>query len=585
MPSSSDDKPFSEPAQAIEYIPTEQQLREQYEAEEIQHFLHLFSNYVTEVRATDIPIIRQSKPDANSTDGHVENDQSRTNEVLPVRELEAAKSVSFAEMIALRFILPNLPPLQRSVPPFTLRRLQQTSERIYLIVQSIYLPFATNLLKLSTWDDRNRSLLYCMLFWTLWWNDLVLPALVLRTLYAICRRKVFPYPSVSELRKRQEEISQAGKFGDQVTARLSSSSGTFGAKEMWRLFRLITHGKTDKLQLSQKDKRKEINEDTEVIENVSDDVTIIEDPADEAGDFKRFGLQCLTDLADFHERVRNLFIWRRPVSSRTYCMLFILVFISTLLTPTKYLVKTGCFILGFLFWHVVPVLAALPPTDRNRLPPMLADIPTDAEYAMEMISRRVAEGLPVSPANVGKRHNKQSSITTEIEVGARTLRQQSDIGEGNTIDPAEWKKWSDRLNTGRSLAAQGKRLFTGRTVSNFVLNMISTSLINEYRILWLIQTCRPFPAQHNTTPGLIDLTSTTLNFTPLLSQTAKLVIPLASMKGVKKTTMLKGLDIIWNESNETGGEDQRNEKFMWIGGRDELFARLISVSGRNWMRV
>jgi len=72
-------------------------------------------------------------------------------------------------------------------------------------------------------------------------------------------------------------------------------------------------------------------------------------------------------------------------------------------------------------------------------------------------------------------------------------------------------------------------------------------------------------------------------FTPLISQNAKLIIPLSAVKGVKKTGLLKGLYIRW--SDPTDDSEQREEKFVWIRGRDELFARLVGTEGRKWIKV
>jgi hypothetical protein len=69
-----------------------------------------------------------------------------------------------------------------------------------------------------------------------------------------------------------------------------------------------------------------------------------------------------------------------------------------------------------------------------------------------------------------------------------------------------------------------------------------------------------------------------------MSQTAKLIIPLAAVKGVKKAGLLKGLNIRWQESVD-GVKEQKEDKFAWVGSRDELFARLVGSDGRRWMTV
>jgi hypothetical protein len=69
-----------------------------------------------------------------------------------------------------------------------------------------------------------------------------------------------------------------------------------------------------------------------------------------------------------------------------------------------------------------------------------------------------------------------------------------------------------------------------------------------------------------------------------MSQNAKFVIPLSAVKGVKKAGMLKGLNLRWTHpADET--QEQQEEKFHWVGSRDELFARLIGIEGRRWMKV
>lgn len=66
-----------------------------------------------------------------------------------------------------------------------------------------------------------------------------------------------------------------------------------------------------------------------------------------------------------------------------------------------------------------------------------------------------------------------------------------------------------------------------------------------------------------------------------MSATAKITIPFCQLQGVKKTGLLKGLSLRW--SDERGGSNE--EKFMWVGNRDELFARLIGPDRRRWLKV
>lgn len=81
------------------------------------------------------------------------------------------------------------------------------------------------------------------------------------------------------------------------------------------------------------------------------------------------------------------------------------------------------------------------------------------------------------------------------------------------------------------------------------------------------------------------MTPITFFFTPLMSPTAKISIAVGDIRGVKKTGLLKGLSLRWAETDEEDNVTQKEEKFMWVGNRDELFARLIAPSGRRWLKV
>jgi hypothetical protein len=71
----------------------------------------------------------------------------------------------------------------------------------------------------------------------------------------------------------------------------------------------------------------------------------------------------------------------------------------------------------------------------------------------------------------------------------------------------------------------------------------------------------------------------------MVAMTAKISVPLQDLRGVKKMGFLKGLSIRWSEMDESGSHVENEEKFRWVGSRDELFVRLIGTDGRRWMKV
>jgi len=70
-----------------------------------------------------------------------------------------------------------------------------------------------------------------------------------------------------------------------------------------------------------------------------------------------------------------------------------------------------------------------------------------------------------------------------------------------------------------------------------------------------------------------------------MSSTAKVIIAFSDLRGVKKTGLLQGLSLRWAESTQDDNGTEKEERFIWVGNRDELFARLIGPNGRRWLKV
>lgn len=70
-----------------------------------------------------------------------------------------------------------------------------------------------------------------------------------------------------------------------------------------------------------------------------------------------------------------------------------------------------------------------------------------------------------------------------------------------------------------------------------------------------------------------------------MAATARIIIPLIGLRGVKKTGLLKGVSLRYKEQSPGGEIVEKEERFRWVGGRDELFARLVGVDGRQWTKV
>ncbi|KIM85186.1 hypothetical protein PILCRDRAFT_5540 [Piloderma croceum F 1598] len=588
---------------------SEQQLRELYDSEEIDRFLNLFSAYVTEVRlpGSSGPARRQtneSRLDVNEIMVEPKEGEPEEDDWVPIhgtpepsRDVPTAPKAPsryLSEHIAQHYIIPYLPPAPLPPPLFTFGRLRVTTQRLHLAVEPVYKPFFADLGQLARWESRRLSFVYCVLFWVLWWHNLLLPSLFFRVFYAIIRRRIFPYPTLQELRQRRKEVARANVFGDAVRARLTPSS-PFGIQELWRIFKVFNKPKVDKAKNVMKDKGKN-REGVDNARGVMPDGNGGQNPNSELGglpaeetatvldnskdikrdkDAKRAILQTVGDIADLHERIKNIAIWRRPTSSYVYSGVAFFLFLVTLFLPAKYIAKLVYAVGGIFFWHIAPIIAAMPAADRARLPPAFNDIPSDADYAMELISQRVASGLSIKPPKKPKKPQNRNVETISIQ--SQTEQK-----------PVDWKKWGERAALGKAWANDGKRLFTGDEWRQTGTWPPCNPLMPEPVLLHGMPSPRvethTFPAQHTSAPGLITLTPVTFFFTPLMSSTAKVTIAFSDLRGVKKTGLLQGLSLRWAETQDDKGTE-KEERFIWVGDRDELFARLIGPNGHRWLKV
>lgn len=119
------------------------------------------------------------------------------------------------------------------------------------------------------------------------------------------------------------------------------------------------------------------------------------------------------------------------------------------------------------------------------MPPAFADVPTDADYAMNLISKRVAAGLDVTPLS-SKRQRPRSKTTSDNDP-------QRDEGNDRTRSPRDknhvnWKKWGERAALGKAWADDGKRLFAEGQVCRVIVQLCQAlkTFLNSGRPL-----CRP----------------------------------------------------------------------------------------------
>lgn len=102
----------------------------------------------------------------------------------------------------------------------------------------------------------------------------------------------------------------------------------------------------------------------------------------------------------------------------------------------------------------------------------------------------------------------------------------------------------------------------------------------------------------------MTLSSSAIEFTPFMRHKPNLQIPLDRIRGVKKsgkrTLLVRFLEPVTDGKGETyktvedpdGMDDmgvlvmkEREDKFKWVGHRDEVFARLVTSKKDHWVPV
>ncbi|OCH96109.1 hypothetical protein OBBRIDRAFT_809339 [Obba rivulosa] len=575
---------------------SEAQLRELYDEEEIERFLRLFSAYVREVKVApssqateqsgeEMSVLETETYEDEDVDDPAGSTEGPEDTSRPPPSPDTQRTQLLTEWLAERYLLPLLPPPRQPSYNFTMHRLQLTLQRLYLSTVPILSPFVAGLVRLATWRDRRTSFTYCAMYWMLWHYNFLLPSVFLVVLYNLSRRKLFPYPTLAELREHRRELDRAEGFSSALAGILVSSSHV-EIRDVWRVFRNIKHARKLKEAANLRNAHKDIGIDTQVDSRPQTDVFEKQEKAMENSNMKRTALFYLSELADLLERMRNIFLWRQPAASFKYGLLVLALFLLSML-PVQYLSKLAGFICGVCLWHIVPILAAIPASQRKRFPIPFREVPTDAEYAMELISQRVARGLDVKP-RIRRRAKRPETSTEDMADGFGVPHHENGELESliSASAPVDWKKVGERVADAKDQIDNVKTLLRDggwkRKNTWAALNPLAPRIALPSGALEPRVQAHTFPAQHGKTPGLITLTSSSMIFTPVYSTNAKSTIPIADITGLKKLGLVKGVSVRWMDSNDNSQAQEREANFAWVGGRDELFARLVGIGGHQW---
>ncbi|ELU39398.1 hypothetical protein AG1IA_06581 [Rhizoctonia solani AG-1 IA] len=468
---------------------TDTQLRRLYDDEEIERFLTVFSKLVTEVTIAPsvssgnhrkTAVLRSSgqgeqglevdvysvddsdtetdidepwtyfySSDAQSATNTPPTTPGRTSPVGAQPRLHLSPTPTYLSARVAAWIMQRLP--ITPVPPshkFKLSTFRLAGQRIYVGTYPFYAPFFADLTRLATWSDWNRSARVCTIWWIFWYFNLLLPALFGKLLVSLMRRRVMPYPSLKSLRERRRLARGAEEIGDAVESQGAAASffgtkgvpgmgqggGDMGMREMLKMTRAIIKGK------SKKGKEKVKDAGSHAATQMG--LTLEDEEEDglqqqlEEEDWRTSALKMMEDIADFHERLMAM-------ASRTIVPHIRVGFdcgisvhhIYPGTNPCKDNVRRGWI---FLLVCYPGSIGYAPRANRyRRIPPPLFDVPTDAEYAMSLMSIRVAKGESIVPASLsgGREHGRARRFIANMNASSSATKNPARGVEWNVSNP------------------------------------------------------------------------------------------------------------------------------------------------------
>lgn len=215
-------------------------------------------------------------------------------------------------------------------------------ERLYTIAP-FWEQLAFRIRRLYRWEDPKMTAAAAMIYFVLWYTNMIPTAFILMIMFFIMRFKYFP-PSESYLHDKVKMRMARGQAANTLSEKLRRRSrlDILNIYKRW----VVTFGA----------------------------------PTQEA-----MGL-----VADFHEKVKNLILWRNPAASRRTLILFGVLNLFVTFAPSQWVSKAIFFVLGITFFCLLPLQSYFP-SHRKALSPLwwaTFGAPTDAQFAVQLLRKR-----------------------------------------------------------------------------------------------------------------------------------------------------------------------------------------------------
>ncbi|KNZ44424.1 hypothetical protein VP01_917g4 [Puccinia sorghi] len=368
--------------------------------------------------------------------------------------------------------------------PVSMSQLKAQASRSYVaILPELWSIISGNQLSnVYRWENPRRTAFYLFTYYLLWAMDMIPSFIVAYGLYLLINRQLNP-PTISQLRQEVNQRHQLGqqaqtmesqgfldmKGGSVTTGVLGNSmflaSVALGSNLPDKGKLANTHGSSSPHTLPKKsDYRGLYSFSRSLYSDHGPEIQIM-----------------LADLADIGEKIRNLYLWRRPRACWRTSFMLVGILLYTMAISQKWLVK------NFLGWLGIEFFFLLGFTDKhpqfrkilNPIWLILYDIPTDSEFALEVLQERGKKTNQTLLHNwrFFKRHHPHPSNFVNKKrrsVLSGTDRAKQDWTDGSPVNPLPkqgditsshrsvpspprsildvntWKRWSHKVEHGGS---------------------------------------------------------------------------------------------------------------------------------------
>jgi hypothetical protein len=444
--------------------------------------------------------------------------------------------------------------------------------------------FLFGIRRVYRWDDPRRTSTFAMIYFTLWYLDLIPTAFLLLIMFYVCRFRFFP-PSASYLHEQVRRRMARGVDADRLAERLRRRS-RLDVLELYKRF-VVAYGAETQLA---------------------------------AG-----------DIADFHEKVKNLILWRNPTATwRTLFLLGVSCIFVTFASP--HLVwKTVFAFIGFSFFILLPLQSHYP-RFRRPLSPIwwaLWGSPTDAQFAIQLLRRRhlerqhakhpptsaaAAKGAGVDDAIYAPRsgdpssnlHDYVNQITSGAAIGSSTNKKHkrsASVGSDGSGFKAKFLRHSTAaqavaygaLRPFRTSGDDRKLGVSGKSPTDEnLLDLQDVKVLEGGQLMAKPRKLGSFFCQHHGVPGHLHVTTRMLYFVALHSYATNATqgskggrktckTALNEVSGLVKTKSIKL--VVWNSSGLQ--ITRRNKSSLFFSNmphRDNAFNLLLAIGSEGKLK-